>query len=49
MATPTRFYGETLRCLDPRKLHGQCYRVRRIWIAISVAISIAATIGLVIR
>ena len=49
LATPTRLYRETRRCLDPRGLHGQCARVRRIWIAISVAVSIAATIGLVIR
>lgn len=49
LATPTRFHRETRRCIDPRKLHGQCQQVHRIWIAISVAISIAATIGLVIR
>lgn len=49
LATPTRLYRESRRCLDPQKLHGQCHRVRRIWIAISVVISVAATIGLVGR
>ncbi len=49
LATPTRLYRETRRCLDPRGLYGECGRVRRVWIAISVAVSIAATIGLVIR
>lgn len=48
LATPTRLYRETRRCLESRGLQGECGRVRRAWVAISVAISIAAAIGLAI-
>lgn len=49
LATPTRLYRETRRCLKPQVLHGECGHVRRVWITISVALSIAATAGLLIR
>ena len=49
LATPTRLYRETRRCLGRTRLTAECGRVRRIWIAITVALSIAATIALVVR
>ncbi|RMJ05771.1 serine/threonine protein kinase [Marinobacter litoralis] len=45
LATPTKLYKETRRCLNSRGLQGECGRVRRIWIIICVAVSIATAIG----
>lgn len=49
LATPSRFYRVTRHCLDSNWAHGECGRVRRIWIVISLALSIAATIGVMSR
>tara|TARA_R110000823_G_scaffold282538_2_gene400758 strand:- start:7960 stop:8607 length:648 start_codon:yes stop_codon:yes gene_type:complete len=45
LGTPSRLYKETRRCVLSRGSRGECGRVRRIWLVICVAVSIAAAIG----
>jgi len=49
LATPSRFYRATRHCLDSNQTHGECARVRRIWIFATLTMSIAATLGLISR
>jgi RIO-like serine/threonine protein kinase len=49
LATPGRLYKETRHCLHSHWSSSECGRVRRIWIIISLALSLAATVGALSR